>query len=223
MSKNRFSENRHSVIAISGRKGGIGKSTISANLAAEFLNLGHSVLVLDTDPQQSLRHWADLGAGILADLVRPVETSHPAAFRKVIREAEADRVIVDTPPGFADPALLAALVADLVLLPCGPSPLDINAAREALELAQEAKRERGDGRPRIALVPSKVTPTRLGRELPEALAELGTVLPAIHQRSVCASSSLDGLTVREAARTSKAAQEFAALAEAVDRLLEGGP
>ena len=42
------------IIAITGRKGGIGKSTITANLAAELVALGRSVAVLDTDPQKSL-------------------------------------------------------------------------------------------------------------------------------------------------------------------------
>jgi chromosome partitioning protein len=129
-------------------------------------------------------------------------------------------VVIDTPPGFTDPALLAGLLADLVLLPAGPSSLDIMAARDAIELVSQARRERGDGRPSLRLVPSKVVNTRLGRELEDSLKELGeAVLPPIGQRAVVAEAALTGLTVREFARSSRAAEEFGALAEAVEAVL----
>ena len=210
------------VIAVTGRKGGIGKSTITANLAAELLAMGHRVVVLDADPQRSLIAWAGLGEGVLRDLVQPADAAHPRQFRATVDAANrhADRVLIDCPPGFADPALLAALVADLVLLPSGPSPLDIMAARDALALAREAVSQRKDGKPAIRFVPSKVTVTTLGRELPDSLAALGEgVLPPIGQRTVAAEATLSGLTVREAANGSAAQAEFAKLAAAVEEVL----
>ena len=133
-------ENPLAIVAVTGRKGGIGKSTITANLAGELVALGRRVAVLDTDPQQSLVKWAGIGEGILADVIEAIETDHPQQFRKVVDRAAkvADCILIDTPPGFADPALLAALLADVVLLPAGPSPLDVMAAGEALESAREA-------------------------------------------------------------------------------------
>ena len=211
------------IIAITGRKGGIGKSTITANLAAELIALGRTVVVFDADPQKSLVAWAGLGDGVLRDLVHSIETEDPGEFAKVARAAahRADRVLIDTPPGFADPALLAALHADLVLLPAGPSPLDIMAARDAVGVAQQARRERGGDRPLIRLVPSKVTRTTLGRELPDALADLGEpVFPEIGQRAVVADATLAGLTVKEQADRSASQMEFAALAAAVEEVLK---
>jgi len=124
------------------------------------------------------------------------------------------------PPGFTDPALLAGLLADLMLLPAGPSSLDIMAARDAIQLGHQARKERGNGKPGLRLVPSKVNNTRLGNELPSSLRELGEpVLPAIGQRAAVAEAALTGLTVREFARTSRAAEEFAALAKAIERTL----
>jgi len=213
-----------SVIAVTGRKGGIGKSTITANLAAELMARRLTVAVLDADPQRSLVAWAGLGDGVLRDLVQPVDAMHPRQFRAAVDAAagRASRVLIDTPPGFADPALLAALCADLVLLPAGPSPLDIMAARDALALAREARTQRGGDKPLIRFVPSKVTArTVLGRDLPESLADLGEpALPGIGQRTIAAEAALSGLTVREAAMGSACQIEFAAFAAAVEKVLK---
>jgi chromosome partitioning protein len=66
--------------------------------------------------------------------------------------------------------MLAALVADIALLPVTPSPLDLMAAKQALELMREAQRQRGGKRPVIAFIPSKVVQsTTLGRDLPNNL------------------------------------------------------
>jgi chromosome partitioning protein len=59
------------IIAITSRKGSIGKSTITANLAAEFGALGRSVAVLDTDPKRRLMAWAELGEGPSANSWKP--------------------------------------------------------------------------------------------------------------------------------------------------------
>jgi len=162
------------ILAILNRKGGVSKTSLCANLGAELMTLGHTVRLLDADPQQSLSAWGGLGSGILSTIVEAVDTTHPERFRAKVHAAakEANRVLIDTPPGLADPALLSALPADLVLLPVGPSPLDIMAARDALALAQEARTQRGDHKPIIRFVPSKVSHTTLSRDLPASLADL---------------------------------------------------
>ena len=210
------------VIAIAGRKGGIGKSTIAGNLAAEFEALGQSVILLDADPQHSLAAWAAEGEGMLSRCVEKVNGSEPDELRTRVRRAEknADIVLVDTPPGMPETAYQAALVADLVLLPCGPSPLDLFALKEALALSLKARAQRRSKKPRIRFVPSKVLKsTNLGRELASSLENMGKkVLPPIGQRIVVAEAVTEGLTVREYAPTSVSAQEFAELAKAVYKI-----
>ena len=212
------------IVAVTGRKGGIGKSTITANLAAELLALGHKVIVLDTDPQQSLVAWAGLGDGVLSTCVEAVDTANPEKFKdRVLRAAKsADRVLIDTPPGFADPALLASLLADVVLLPAGPSPLDIMAAREALELTKEARAQRHNRKPMIRFIPSKVlAQTNLGRDLKASLEGLGEkALPTICQRIAVAEAALSGLTISEYANGSTAHMEFTALAKALEEVIK---
>src|SRR5260370_5925130 len=115
------------IIAVAGRKGGIGKSTIAANLAAEFEDMGRSVALLDADPQHSLAAWAAQGDGMLSRCVQKVNEGDGDELRTLARKAEkdADIVLIDTPPGMPETAYDAAMVADLALLPCGPSPLDL--------------------------------------------------------------------------------------------------
>src|ERR1022692_3308232 len=127
------------IIAVVGRKGGVGKSTIAGNLAAEFAAMGRSVIVLDADPQHSLAAWASQGQGMLSHCVEKVKAADADTLRAPARAAEkdVDLAIIDTPPGMPEITYQAALVADLLLLPCGPSPLDLFSLKEA-EIASRA-------------------------------------------------------------------------------------
>ena len=159
------------VIAVIQQKGGVGKSTITANLAAELVHAKHEVILLDLDPQQSLTHWAAMGDGLLKRRVLAVEVDggKPQALKAAVEQAkkEADFVLLDSPPGFPEAGMLAALLADVALLPVTPSPLDLMAAKQALDLMREAQKQRGGKKPAIAFIPSKVVQsTTLGRDLP---------------------------------------------------------
>src|SRR5580704_2544301 len=188
------------IIAVAGRKGGVGKSTIAGNLAAEFAAMKKTVAVLDADPQHSLVAWAAQGDGMLAKCVQKVDgRAGTLGARALAAEKDADVVLVDTPPGIPEVAYQAALVADLMLLPCGPSPLDLFALKEAIASALKARAERRSKKPRIRLVPSKVNmSTRLGRSLTSSLEGMGKkVLPSIGQRVVLAEAVEAGLTIAE--------------------------
>jgi len=207
------------VIVIAGRKGGIGKSTIAGNLAAEFRAMGKTVAALDADPQHSLVEWASQGEGVLSTCVEKVTND----LREKVRGAQktADMVVIDTPPGLPDSAYQAILLADLVLLPCGASPLDLFPLKESLGLALKARAARGSKKPRIRFVPSRVLMnTNLGRGLNSSLEGMGKkVLPGIGQRVVVAEAVTKGLTVGEYAPSSAAHAEFETLAKAVDKIV----
>jgi chromosome partitioning protein len=211
------------IIAVAGRKGGVGKSTIVGNLAGEFAAMGWSVIVLDADPQHSLAAWAAQGEGMLSRCVEKVKGANAEALRAKARSAEkaADVVLIDTPPGMPETAYQAALVADLFLLPCAPSPLDLFSLKEALSLALKARAERRAKRPRIRFVPSKVLMnTNLGRGLSASLKDMGKkVLPPIGQRIVVAEAVRRGLTVCEYAPNSVSRMEFRKLAKAVHKIV----
>lgn len=212
------------IIAVAGRKGGIGKSTIAGNLAAEFADMGRTVIVLDADPQHSLAAWAAQGEGMLSRCVERVHRGEAEELRTRARKADknADIVVIDTPPGMTDTLYEAALAADLVLLPCGPSPLDMFALKDALSLTLKARAERRSKKPRVRFVPSRVTMnTNLGRGLSSSLEGMGKkVLPGISQRVAVAEAVNYGLTAREYSAASASREEFRALAKAVEKIIE---
>jgi len=215
------------VITILKRKGGVGASTIAANLAGQFVARGMTVRLLDCDSQHSCSAWGEYaaeGAAILPGVVQAVDTDVPSEFRRILDGARkaASMVIVDAAPSFPITATEAARHSDLVLIPCGPSPLDLAPAGDALEVADSCRA--GKDRPHIYFVPSKNLPrTRLGKELPEALEGLGIgvkagVLPSISQRVAVAEAVLCGQTIGEYEPDGASAKEFAALADAIESL-----
>jgi chromosome partitioning protein len=151
-----------------------------------------------------------------------IDTTDPRTLTAALEKVQADRVLLDCPPGLVDTAIVAALVADLALLPVSPSPLDFKAIKEAVELVREARERRADNKPAIAFVPSRVEEnTVLGRDLGESLEKLGEpVLPAISKRIAFAECVLSGQTLREYAPANAGVEEFRKLASAVERMLK---
>ncbi|ERS45568.1 MULTISPECIES: ParA family protein, partial [unclassified Corynebacterium] len=109
---------------------GTGKTTLSVMLAVAMQKLGCSVAVADGDPQQSAVRWARK----VEDFPFPVESVRSSGdFPGVIRRGGyPDFLIVDTPPGGLGFITESAEAADLVLLPTGVSPMDIDRTQVTL-------------------------------------------------------------------------------------------
>ena len=50
---------RGQIILIGGEKGGVGKSTITTNIAVEMSYRKAEVIIIDTDPQKTSINWID--------------------------------------------------------------------------------------------------------------------------------------------------------------------
>lgn len=208
------------VVAVAQQKGGAGKSTVSANLAAALAAEGHGVALLDTDPQQSLTRWhqerlkqGDRARALVFE--QPSGWRVPAALERLRRGQ--DFIIVDTPPHAETEAKLVIRAADLVLMPMQPSPADFWASEATLKLAEAEKRQ-------VVALLNRVPPQgRMKANILAALAERGVTVLAesLGNRVQFASAFLDGLAVTEAAPRGPAAAEMRALATAIAGLRKG--
>jgi chromosome partitioning protein len=205
------------VIAVASRKGGAGKSTVAANLAAALAAAGRKVGLLDTDPQGTLSRWhaeraASPGRAAALAFEAPSGWRVPATLDRM---RGCDVVILDTPPHADTDARIAVRAADLVLVPLQPSPADLWAVDGTLDLAAAEKR------PAALLLNRVPAAGRLKEEVAAELRRRGLPLldASLGNRTQFASAFRKGLGAVEAAPRGQAAEEARALAEAVGAFL----
>jgi chromosome partitioning protein len=202
------------VFAIAQQKGGVGKTTLAAQLAVAWSRRGRRVALLDTDPQGSLAAWYAARQKTLDGAANNgLDVAAIGGWRiaaEVDRAAAAnDIVVIDCPPHAESDARAAMRAADLVLVPVQPSPLDLWATRPTLELAAREKTPVLlvlNRVPARALLTSTMI-TRLG-EYPVRVSK-----KTVGNRVAFARSMESGLTVLETKPTSIASDEIAALAK----------
>ena len=104
------------VVAVAQQKGGAGKSTVAANLAAALAGEGHRVALLDTDPQASLQRWHEERVK-QGGKAQPLAFDASAGWRVSMAldklKRGSDFVILDTPPHAETEAKLAIRAAKL--------------------------------------------------------------------------------------------------------------
>ena len=103
----------------------------------------------------------------------------------------------------------------MVVVPCGPSGMDLVATGEVVGLVHEIRSARGSKKPKVVIVPNRVdSRTTSGRELPDALKDLGEpIAPSLGDRTAFVDAFNAGEWVGAYAPGSPAHQEMQAVAE----------
>ncbi len=206
------------IVGVLNQKGGVGKTTIAVNLASHWAMAGHRALLVDADPQGSSLAWS--AARERDPLFPVVGMAKPSLHRDLPALAAAyDHVVIDGAPRANELARSAILAADLVLIPVQPSPYDVWAAADIVQLVREAQGFKPSLRAAF-VVNRQVAKTAIGRDVAAILEPFAfPVLDAtLRQRVIYAESAAQGLSVPEAAPRSEAAREVAALARALASL-----
>ncbi len=125
-------------VAVVSQKGGSGKTTLAVALAAAHELAGGRAAVVDLDPQGSALAWGRLRDGVPPPVIR----THPPGLARTLERLGADGctlAVVDTAPREAQGAAEAARLAELVLVPCRPSGVDVLAVSPTLQVVAPAR------------------------------------------------------------------------------------
>lgn len=202
------------IITVAQQKGGSGKTTLAVNLAVALHGRGHSVALVDTDPQGSMGRWFMERMAVRGEdeaLDFSTSSAWGASYESEKLKKRFDYVIIDTPPKIDSDLRPSLRVADLVLVPVATSHVDLWATEGVLDLARREKAE-------VLVVLNRTRPnTRLSVDVAARATELGAIVAEtrVANRVAYAETLGQGLGVIERSGAGAARDEISALLDEV--------
>ena len=126
------------VIVFASRKGGSGKSTLTAHLAAHVHKPSKPCLLVDADPQGSLTLWHKLRG-----TNEPPLKAANRSVSEIVATAKRDGyewVFIDTPPNMSAVVEDAVRNATMVVIPARPGVFAVNAVQEPIQTCRSARK-----------------------------------------------------------------------------------
>jgi chromosome partitioning protein len=209
------------IIAVVNQKGGAGKSTVAVHLARWLHKLQpnqsspttakskknkniktepspqkHQVILVDADAQRSSSSWLSrLSEQIPCKII---QTPDELLDELPKLGEQYEWVIVDGPAALSETTRAIVLVADIALVPCQPTGVDLESASDTVRLLNQAQRVRQGAPQAVLFVNRAVKGTRLKEEALEVLKVMPGVSVldiVIHQRQILADAFGQNATV----------------------------
>lgn len=208
------------VLAIISQKGGPGKTMLTTNLSTAAMLAGHSVVVIDTDPQCSATRWWDKRKKV-GNGEKPFVIAAPSPRIKYLLEVSEENgatfAFIDTPPNVESPVLEAAKAASFVLIPSRPADVDLEAIPATMEVVDMANKP-------SQIILNAVKPgSNIGSEAQKQAKVLGlSCVPfEVEDRVGFVRAFNKGTTVLEAEPGSKSALQIQRLFRYIEKKMEG--
>lgn len=207
------------IISFLNQKGGVGKTTLSVNVAGCLARQGHRVLLIDADKQGSATTWASLREDAPFQVVSMARANMARDALKLAQDY--DHTIIDGPPHAEEIARSCIVASDFVALPIEPSGLSTWASDLTVRQVKEAQ----EFKPALKcgfVVSRKIGKTVIGRDIRNMAAEAGLPIlgSEIEQRVAFAEGMTMGQTIFEWAGDSNAAREIEYLTKEIERYVE---
>ena len=204
-------------LVLASQKGGVGKTTLALHLAVAAHEAGAGpVVMVDVDPQGSLA-----AAWNLRKAEQPAMASTTIAeLGATLADLEADGfklVVIDTPPAITATISSVLDLADMVVVPTRPSPIDLASIGATLDLLEHA-----GNKPFFFVINSAKPKARLVQQTMSALAQHGRVAATIFDRVDFPTAMIDGRTAGEIDPKGKAASEIKELWTVISKKLNNG-
>lgn len=211
------------IVSFLNQKGGVGKTTLSLNVADALARRGNKVLLADSDPQHSAMTWGNIRSQYSLDMPFNIvgcdASSITTTLTRMSKQDGYDFVIVDGAPRMTDLARAAIMASDLIVMPMQPSGLDFWATDDLKKLIDEAKIFK-PGIIIAVLLNRVVKNTNLAKDVLDELVQNDWAFfdTTIGQRQSFALAATQGKTVFEVKDSSAAQQEINSLTNEIFNL-----